>query len=611
MKLREILLVTAVALILSACPLSNMGQGGAQQPSQAGASATSLSVETDTSRNQGVLVEANGATVDIKSVTDDGTTVSCVDAVGIATLSEDSSTKSLSKGSNAIIIGMRNDGNAGVWAYASGKMQSVIDEDSGELTSRLPDSNEQNGVFRGPFGWVYHVMGISEDGKIIIGYAENKKGFHWGSFVIDPGTTIGVYWQVSRHHFRPFYMVSRAHIIATIDQSKLSSSNKHVQRWINWTMKHLLDQLKLFLINYLSSYLTMVDKNGVHFDSANNIYDITGTDQDDQPAVATIDQKGNITITEQQQNQTPPSVYVAGSYSSGNTTVAAIWVNGTKTDLPGDGNSAHASNAYSIAVSGGNVYVAGSYFNGTTTIACYWVNGKKTDLPGDGTGTHPSTAYSITVSGGTIYTAGYYSNGSTLIAAYWTGTTKTDLPGIDGAIASSIFVFNGVVYTAGQYGVFDNSATAAYWQGTTKTDLPGTNGAAAQSVFVSNGTVYTSGEYNVNSSSVPCYWTGTTKQDLPGTAGSANSIYVSGGTIYTAGQYQASSAVVASLWTGTTKQDLMTTGSSAQSIFVSGSTIYTAGYYANGTTTVASYWTGTAKTDLPGTSGQAMSIVAQ
>ncbi len=612
MKLRAILLVTTLALLLSACPLSNLGQGGAQQPSQAGASATTLAVETDASRNQGMLVLGNGARVEIKSVSDDGTTVNCVDAAGIAPLSDDSNTKSLSKNSTAIIIGTRDDGNAGVWVYASGKMESVIDEDSGKLTSCLPDSNEQNGVFRGPFGWVYHVMGVSEDGKIIIGYAENKKGFHWGSLQIDAGTTIGVYWQVSRHHFRPFYMVSRAHIIGTLDQSKLSSSNKHIQRWINWSMKHLLDQLKFFLVNYMSSYLTMVDKNGVHFDSTANIYDVTGTDQDDQPAVATIDQKGNITITEQQQNQTPPSVYGAGSYFNGTTTVACIWVNGIKTDLPGDGNPAHASNAYSITVSNGTTYVAGSYFNGTTTIACYWVNGAKTDLPGDGTGTHPSAAYSINVSGGTIYTAGYFSDGTPdIIACYWAGTTKTNLPGGSGALAQSIFVSAGTVYAAGQYGLNSASSTACTWTGTTKTDLPGTNGAAAQSVFVSGGTVYASGEYNVNGTSTACYWTGTTKQDLSGTAASATSIFVSGGTVYAAGQYQASSAVVACFWTGTGRQDLMTSSSSAQSIFVSGSTVYTAGYYSNGSTTVASYWTGTSKTDLPGTSGQALSIVVQ
>jgi hypothetical protein len=613
MKRCAILVFAPLVLLLSGCPLSNVTGGEAPQVSPApGSSSSSLTLVTDTSRNQAVLVTGASSRVDVTSVNDDGTSSVCVDATALAPIGDASTVKSLSSSSTVIVVGTRSDGNAGAWVYASGKMQGVIDEDSGRVTSTLPPVVQQNDVFRGAFGWVYHVMGVSEDGKVIAGYAENKKGFHWGKLQVDPGTTVGVYWRVSRHPVRPYYLVSHARIIGVLDQSKLTRSGNRMNRWISWIIREWLDHLKLFLIDDFTSYLVMVDKNGIHFDSANNIYDVTGTDQDNMPAVATIDKKDAITITEQQQNQAPPSVFAAGSYFNGAASVACIWVDGAKTDLPGDGNSTHGSNAYAIAVANGVTYVAGSYFNGTTTIACYWVDGVRTDLPGDGTNAHPANAYSIFVSGGTVYTSGYYNNGSTIVACYWTGTAKTDLPGADGALAQSVFVSGGTVYTAGQYNAFGETTTACYWTGTTKTDLPGTNGAAAQSVFVSGGAVYLSGEYNINGTSTACYWTGTTRQDLPGSAGSANSIFVSGGTVYTTGQYQPNAAAfVGCFWTGTAKTDLMTTSSSSESIFVSGSTVYTAGYYSNGSMTVASYWTGTAKTDLPGTSGQAMAIVVQ
>jgi hypothetical protein len=620
MKQRVVLLLAPLVFLLYGCPLnmeqSPQGSGGQQPPTPAGSSASTagLSVATDTARNQGVLVTSSGSRIDITSVADDGTIVNCTDAVGAAVMDNvPGNSKSLSaSNSAAIIVGTRSDGYPGAWVYSSNRVQSVIDDDSGRATSRLPDSDAQNGVFRGHFGWLYHVMGVSEDGKIIVGYAENKKGLDFGKITIDPGTTIGVYWKVSRHPFRPAFVVSHAQIIGTLDQSKLSIPPRY-RNFISALLEHALSQLKLFLINYLNSYLVMVDKNGVHFDSTNDVYVVTGTDQADVAATATIDQKGGITITESSQGQgQTPNIYAAGSYSNGSATVACSWVNGVRTDLPGDGNASHSSNAYSIFVSGGTIYVAGSYFNGTTTIACYWVNGTKIDLPGDGTGQNPATAYSIYVLGGTVYTAGYYGTTSSIIACTWSGNVKTDLDGGNGAIASSVFVSGGTIYTAGQYNLFGTATTACIWTGTAKTDLPGANGAAAQGVFASGSTIYAAGEYSLNNSpSVAALWVGTTKTDLPGNAGTAASIYVSGGTTYAAGQYKPGSTFNACYWAGTTRTDLPGTSGNAQSIFVSAGIVYTAGFYSNGGATVACYWTGTTRTDLPGARGMAASIFVQ
>ena len=224
--------------------------------------------------------------------------MSCADALTIAVMNDGTSTKGSSGNRDSIIIGTRADGNPGAWGFSGGKILAVIDEDTGAATSSLPQTDDHDGTFRGQFGWTYRVMGVSEDGKIIIGYAENKKGFSRGRFTIDPGTTVGIYWKASHHPRRPFLMVSRAHIIGTFDASHMQNVDKHVRHWMDWVKKHIMDQLKWFLLDFLTDYLVMVDKDGVHFDSTNNVYLVSGIDQDDLPAVATIDKKGNITITE-------------------------------------------------------------------------------------------------------------------------------------------------------------------------------------------------------------------------------------------------------------------------------------------------------------------------
>ena len=606
-KTVNLYLLAPLALLLFACPLMNTSQtsmGGAQHPLVPGGSnAAGLTVQTDALRNQGVLVTSNGLKLDITSVADDGTTVNCVDAVGVAPVADSSGSKGLSGSSVAVVIGARNDGNPGAWVYSSNKIQGVIDEDSGQVTSRLPEAGDQNGVFRGAFGWVYHVVGVSEDGKIIIGYAENKKGINRGIVQIDPGTTIGVYWRVSRHPIRPFFMVTRAHIIGTLDLSKIKGTSKRAQHLIAEALEHALDQLKFLLIDYLSSYLIMVDK--VHFDSVNNVYLVSGTDQDNQPAVATIDQKGGIVIAETPSN-TSPTIYVAGSYNSPSN-IACYWINDkTKVDLDTGGNT--PAFATSIFVSGGTIYVGGYYLKGTAYVGCYWtIGGARTDLDsGTGTGAHVN---SIFVSGGTVYSAGYYDNGAKLVACYWTAAVRsTDMPSAGASFANSIYVNGSTIYLSGQ----DNFATAAYWTGGSspaEITLTSSGTSVANSIYVSGSTVYTAGQDTVGTTTVAATWTGTSSPtDLTGAGGaSANSIVVVSGTAYVAGEY--SSPTIACYWNNGARTDLPGATGVAQSVYVSGTTIYSAGYYSS--PTIACYWTGTTKTDLPGTAARAASIFVQ
>ena len=270
MKL-PLILIAPIILALFGCPVPNLSQVAAPATPQGSSTSTTASetilVTTDAARNQGVLVSSGGTRTDIKAVADDGTTVSCADALTIAVMNDGTSTKGSSGNRDSIVIGTRADGNPGAWGFSGGKIRPVIDEDTGAATSSLPQTDDHDGTFRGQFGWTYHVMGVSEDGKIMIGYAENKKGFSRGRFTNRPqGTTVGVYWKASHHPRRPFLMVSRAHIIGTFDTSHMQSVDKHVRHWIDWVKKHVL-RSRWFLLDFLTDYLIMVQgRSPLRFD---------------------------------------------------------------------------------------------------------------------------------------------------------------------------------------------------------------------------------------------------------------------------------------------------------------------------------------------------------
>jgi hypothetical protein len=298
MKMRfGFILLIPLALLLVACPMPNSPQVAAPAalvPESPVLGAT-YSVETDVSRNQAVFVDQSGSRIDIQSLDEDGTVVSCVEPLGVAPVQEEVAAKGFGR-PPVLVIGTRSDGRPGAWVVTpDNKVQPVIDEESGKLSSCLPESDEKAETFRGRFGWIYRVMGISEDGKLVAGYAENPRGFSHGRWKIEAGTTIGVYWRIWKHSSRPHWVVSHARIIGTYDSSNLPVPDKRERHWRDWRRKRL-DQLKWFFLDYLTSYLVMVEKDGVHNDPASDAYLVSGTDQDGAPAVATIQKKGIITI---------------------------------------------------------------------------------------------------------------------------------------------------------------------------------------------------------------------------------------------------------------------------------------------------------------------------
>jgi hypothetical protein len=299
MKMRfAILLVLPLALVLVSCPmpgsLQSIGVPTAAAPT---AETASFSLEQDSARGVAVFADGTGSRVDVEATEEDGSTVACVDGFGAVALTDDTSAKGLWR-HTVLVAGTRDDGRPGLWVITSdNQVQPVIDEETGRLGTCLPESDEKDGTFRGRFGWVYHIMGVSGDGRLVAGYAENPRGFSRGRWKIEAGTTVGVYWRVFKHPARPYFVVSHARIIGTFELPKpIARGAGGHGGWRHGRFSHWFELLHQFLLDYLSSYLVMVDRDGVTADAATGAYLVSGTDQDGEAAVATIESTGKITI---------------------------------------------------------------------------------------------------------------------------------------------------------------------------------------------------------------------------------------------------------------------------------------------------------------------------
>ncbi len=299
MKMRfAILLVLPLALVLVSCPMpGNLQSVGSTTVVAPAADTASFSLEQDSARGITVFVDGAGSRVDVAAMEEDGSTVACVDGFSVVPLVDDTSAKGLWR-HPVLVAGTRGDGLPGLWVIMpDNTVQPVIDEATGKSGACLPESDEKDGTFRGRFGWIYHIMGISGDGRLVAGYAENPRGFSRGRWKIEAGTTIGVYWRVFKHPSRPYFVVSHARIIGTFELPKpLARGPGGHAWWRHGWLRHRFELLHQFLLDYLSSYLVMVDRDGVTGGAAPGAYLVSGTDQDGQAAVATIESTGRITI---------------------------------------------------------------------------------------------------------------------------------------------------------------------------------------------------------------------------------------------------------------------------------------------------------------------------
>ncbi len=287
-------------IVLMSCSMPQGPAGLSEQSGQQPEGIMSLSIETDTSRNQGVYVNEYGHKIDIRSIEGpEGTLVNCVEAIDIAVMNGGDVSAGTDSGESrikAIVVGKRDDGQPGAWEiHSDDSIHSLWNEEAGLKSSLLPESYDRDEGLRGRFGWVYYVTDISEDGKIAVGYAENNHGFKHPKWGIEPGTTIGVYWRLWNYGSNPFFSVSRARVIGTAVTPENDFPNWRGHNYLNWLLRRILNRLKLFFLNWLEAYLIMADS--VHYDSVRDLYIVSGTDQDGKEAIATIDARGNITIT--------------------------------------------------------------------------------------------------------------------------------------------------------------------------------------------------------------------------------------------------------------------------------------------------------------------------
>jgi len=305
MKIRaHALLLVPMILLAAACTLPNLtAPSAASTPAVFGASTESFSVATDESRGVVVLTGPQGVTVDITAVDADGTTADCVAADAVTPLADDDSSRGAGSW-RALVIGTRGDGKPGAWIVSSDKtVEPLLSDDTGQLTTSLPETDEKGGTFRARWGWTYQVKGVSEDGKLVAGIAVNVKGYTAGFLTVAPGTSLGVYWRIRKEGRDTHFRVSRARIIGTFDYSAFGTTTKRLRWWAEWLRHHAPNGLKWFLLDYLSSYLTGVDKDGVHAASVAGSYTVSGLDQDTATAIATIDANNRITIAP----TTPPT----------------------------------------------------------------------------------------------------------------------------------------------------------------------------------------------------------------------------------------------------------------------------------------------------------------
>jgi hypothetical protein len=278
-------------------------------------------------------------------------------------------------------------------------------------------------------------------------------------------------------------------------------------------------------------------------------------------------------------------VFVAGTESNGEHSIAKCWIDGQEITLS-DGT--HDASANSVFVAGDDVYIAGN-----DAGPVYWKNFIEIRLPlksNPANVVFNSNANSVYVSGNKVYIAGNDSSS----AVYWKDgkeivlnitTAQGNYPY---ATASSVFVSGNDVYVAGTHLYF-----AVYWKNgvevyLTSSDIVFNGGETANSISGSGGNVYIVGDGDITGaiSRLPRYWKNGVQEIFPSQSSfdfpSTNSVFASGNNVYVSGQafsfpYFLYSAVY---WTNGNETVLSSDGINSyttSSIYVKGKDVYVSG----------------------------------
>ncbi len=265
MKRIPLVIASVSVLLLVACPLRiDRDSGTTGTGEESPVVEPGPRVETDTARGQAVYVNEDGERFDVVAVDDDGADVVCAEAVDISILDPGTGTDSsrdvnasaamTTPGLKAVIAGKRADGSSALWAVLNDNSIDLVLCESGDRHEpTVPECGERNGWLRGWMGWRYHVTGTATDGTttLVVGYAESVRGFRYGRWEVEAGTTVGVYWKVLTSPNHPYCRISPARVIGVRDPAWQPPWGRHHRR----EPRGWLRGLKLFLDGYFASYL--------------------------------------------------------------------------------------------------------------------------------------------------------------------------------------------------------------------------------------------------------------------------------------------------------------------------------------------------------------------
>ncbi len=275
-------------------------------------------VYTDTARNQGVYVTETGETVDIVSV-EDGLTVRCVEATDIVVLRGSGQARAAAGQSDvrALVFGRRDDGRSGVWQVrGDNSIQPLDPPEASPCTSPSstpPDSDARGGAMRGPFGWEYSIVDQVEgpDGEVmVVGIAENARGFRIWRWKIEAGTTVGVYWLLRPRGTGGYRYHTLARVIGTLRTRPGADVDPCVDRrpgGMGERMWRILSGLRLFFLGWYDTYLTAIVDDSLAWDPVKAAYTVDGTDEKGADATATIGSDGKVTIEPREVPPPPPN----------------------------------------------------------------------------------------------------------------------------------------------------------------------------------------------------------------------------------------------------------------------------------------------------------------
>ncbi len=311
------------------------------------------------------------------------------------------------------------------------------------------------------------------------------------------------------------------------------------------------------------------------------------------------------------------SVYAAGyTIAKNGTSTAAVWVNGTRQDLPGKGMSDQAT---AIAQSGGEIYVAGSVTDDVMVgssyprTAGYWQNSVWKPLSSLA-GVTDSEVRAIAVGGGKVYATGYSrAPGPKLPASLWVDGVWQELPSGanpgDSCRGNAIVLDGTKVYVAGAVTHYP-TVTPCYWMNdnggtfarTELTPLVAGKHAEVKAIGILGGVVYATGYcYDASNASIGGYWQGGVWKSLPGASASDSAICIAfkGTDVYIGGY----AGTQPGYWLNEVFQPLTlpagaTTGI-VRSLSIVGDTVFAGGDVFIGGTPAPGVWTNGAWQALP------------